>query len=84
MIIETKFNYHNVIWVVKKEEKFDKEGHLHINWYVEKRLVDFIMVAYNGEALGVRYTHDLYFEQDCFVTQNEAQKECDRRKNGSK
>lgn len=81
MIIITKFNYGDTIYVVKKEEIFDKEGHLHINWYIEKRLVDFIMGACNGEILGIRYTHDLYFEQDCFATEIEAQTECDRRNN---
>lgn len=80
MIIETKFNYHNVIWVVKKRDKLDKNGYfIGIEYYVEKEIVNFIMVAYNGEILGVRYTHNLYFEQDCFATKEEAQKECDKR-----
>jgi len=77
--VRTKFEYGSIIYTLKRKEIIDKNGHIHISWYIIKTKVDFIMIGYNGKNLGIRYTYDLYWEQDCFATKEEAQKECERR-----
>lgn len=79
MEIRTKFDYNDTIFVVKEEEKRDLYGCIKTNWYVVETKVNFINIGYNGKDIGIRYTYNLYWEQDCFATEAEAQKECDRR-----
>jgi len=74
MEIRTKFNVGDTVYVVINEK-----NDIMLPYIVIKKKIDFILTAYNGENLGIRYTHNLYWEGDCFATKEEAQKECERR-----
>ncbi len=77
-----KFNNEDIVWPIY-DMWWDKKSHYHLQWHV--RLIEHISEI-RIEAGSVEY----YFESDqrhpphapeydCFLTEEEAQAECDRR-----
>ncbi len=78
MEIRTKFNVGDTIWYI--------EDVLNGKDYIDCFIVGKIMACYNDDddnKLNITYARKnsfhFIFEQDCFATKEQAQKECDRR-----
>lgn len=79
MEIRTKFNVGDKIFALKEFEGVDDKGNLIIRIDIQECIVHFINIGISKRGRCIKYTYDLFPEEDCFATKEEAQKECDKR-----